>query len=189
MNNIDNIDDMVVMWKEMDTKLSSLMEENRRLADEIKKNKLQSNQEKLGLKYRRFIIMEAVCIPLMILLLGFNPEVVERFRWPALIYFIGFFLLEIAIDSYLLYRLNCIDIYNDSITEISRQARSNWKIHKIAILIGIPIAIGAVELFCLALGSDSATLWGVFVGGAIGLGIGLNEFFKFMNSYKAMSRE
>lgn len=181
-----NIEDMMLMWKEMDNKLSSLVEENRRLVDEIKKNKLLSSKEKLMRKYRMFIIMEAVCIPLMVLMLGFNPEVVEKFRWVALIYFVCFFLLEIFIDGYLLFKLDSIDIYNDSIIEISRQARSNWKTHKIAVMVGIPIAIGAVILFCLALGGETAMLWGVFVGGAIGLGIGLNEFFKFMKSYKDM---
>ena len=189
MNNMNSIEDMMVMWKEMDGKLTSLMDENRRLADEIKKNKLRSSQEKLTRKYRGFIIMEAVCIPLMGFVLGANPFVVNQYRWPALIYFVCFFLLEIGIDSYLLYKLNNIDIYNDSIIDISRQARANWKTHKIAVLIGIPIAIGAVVLFCLAIGGNTEMMWGVFVGGFIGLGIGLNEFFKFMKNYKAMTKE
>ena len=85
---MNNIDDMMVMWKEMDKKLSSLVEENQRLANEIKKNKVRSNQEKLVRKYRAFIIMEAVCIPLLFLILGVNPEVVEKYRWPALLYFV-----------------------------------------------------------------------------------------------------
>lgn len=186
---MNNIEDMMAIWKEMDGKLSSLMEENRRLADEIRKNKLRSSRENLMRKYRAFIILEAVCIPLMFVVLGVNPEVVSRYRWPALISFVCFFLMEICIDGYLLYKLSNIDIYNDSITEISRQARANWRVHKIAVLVGIPIAIGAVALFCLALGCDIAMLWGVLVGGAIGLGIGLNEFFKFMKNYKALTTE
>ena len=186
---MNNIDDMMTMWKEMDNKLTSLVEENRRLADEIKKNKVRSSQEKLIRKYRAFIIMEAVCIPIMFLILGLNPEVVEKYRWPALIYFVCFFLMEICIDGYLLYKLNSIDIYNDSIIDISRQARVNWKTHKIAVLIGIPVAVGAVILFCMAIGGNTATLWGVFVGASIGIGIGLNEFFKFMKNYRGMYRE
>lgn len=186
---MNNIDDMMAMWKEMDSKLNSIVEENQRLADEIKKNNLRSSQEKLMRKYRAFIIMEAVCIPLMYFLLAVNPFVINQYRWPTLIYFICFFILEICIDGYLLYKLNNIDIYNDSIVEISRQARANWKIHKIAILVGIPIAIGAVIMFCLAMGGNMSMLWGVFVGAAIGLGIGLNEFFKFMKNYRAMSRD
>lgn len=187
MNNI-NIDDMMTMWKEMDSKLSSLVDENRKLADEIKKNKLRNSQEKLARKYRQFIILGAVCIILMTCFFGFNPEVVDKYRWPVMIYFVCFFLLEIGIDCYLLHKLNSIDIYSDSIIEISRLARENWKTHKIGILIGIPIAIGAVVLFCLAMGGETAVLWGVMVGAAVGLGIGLNEFFKFMKNYKAMTR-
>ena len=186
---MNSIEDMMVMWKEMDSKLTSLVEENRRLADEIKKNKIRSGQEKLIRKYRAFIILEAVCIPLMVLLLGFNPLVVDDYRWAALIYFVCFFLFEIFVDGYLLYKLNCIDIYNDAIIDISKQARANWKLHKIAVLIGIPIAIGAVVLFCLAMGGDTSIMWGILVGAAIGIGIGLNEFFKFMKSYKVMSSE
>lgn len=186
---MNNIDDMMSIWREMDNKLSSLIAENRRLADEIQKNKLQGSREKLMRKYRAFIIMEAICIPLIFVVLYVNPLVINQYRWPALIYFVCFFLLEIGVDGYLLHKLNTIDIYNDSIIDISRSAKENWKIHKIAVLIGIPVAIGAVILFCLALGGDMALLWGVFVGGAIGLGIGLNEFFKFMKNYKEMTRE
>ena len=186
---MNDLEDMMVIWKEMDGKLKSLVEENRRLADEIKKNRLLSSHEKLIRKYRAFIIMEAICIPLIFLVLGANPLVVEKYRWAALIYFECFFLMEIFIDGYLLYKLNSIDIYNDSNVEISRRARANWKTHKIAILIGIPIAIGAVALFCLALGTNTSMLWGVLVGGIIGLAIGLNEFFKFMKNYKVLSEK
>lgn len=186
---MNKIDDMIAMWKEMDSKLSSLVEENRKLAEEIKKNKLRGSQEKLMRKYRAFIIMEALCIPLICFFLGVNPLIVDQYRWPALIYFVCFFTFEICIDGFLLYKVNKIDIYNDSIIEISRQAKTNWKIHKIAVLIGIPIALGAVVMICLAMDGDIAMLWGVFVGGIIGLGIGLNEFFKFMKNYKTMSKE
>ena len=184
---MNNIDEMMTMWKEMDSKLSSLVEENKRLVDEIKKNNLRSSQEKLMRKYRAFIIMEAICIPLMFILFGINPLVNEKYRWASLIYFVCFFLLEICIDGYLLYKLNSMDFYNDSIIDISRKAGANWKIHKIAIMIGIPIAIGAVVLFCLAMDSNPSMIWGVAVGGTIGLGIGLNEFFKFMKNYKVMT--
>lgn len=182
-----NIEDMMVMWKEMDSKLSALVEENKKLAAEIKKNKLLGNQERLIRKYRAFIIIEALCIPMIILLLIANPLVVDQYRWATLIYFVGFFLLEICIDGYLLYKLCSLDIYKDSIIQISRQAKSNWKIHKIGVLIGIPVAIGAVSLFCFAIGGNITILCGVFVGGIIGLAIGLNEFFKFMKEYKAIT--
>lgn len=186
---MDNINELMTAWKEMDSKVTSLVEENKRLADEIKKNKLQSSQEKLMRKYRTFIILEAACIPIFILIVGFNPLIVEKYRWATLIYWIVFFLLELGIDSWLLYRLNNIDIYKDSIVEISRTARSNWKIHKIAMLAGIPLAIGAVVLICLAMGGQQEMLYGVVAGAAIGLAIGLNEFFKFMRNYRIMTRE
>lgn len=186
---MSNIDEMMLMWRQIDSRLTSLVEENKRLAEEVKKNKLQTSREKLARKYRAFIILEVVCIPFFILMIGFNPLIVDKFRWPTLIYWVTLFIFEIVIDSYLLERLNSIDIYNDSIVEISRKARTNWKVHKIAVLILLPIAIGGVVLFCMAMGGTVETIWGVLVGGAIGLGIGLNEFFKFLKNYTAMSRE
>ena len=183
---MNEINEMMTMWKEMDCKLSSLIDENRRLAEEVKKNKLQSSREKLIRKYRAFIIMEAVCIPLMYLVFGVNPLVDERYRWATVIYFVCFLLLEICIDGYLLYKLNYMDIYNYPVSEITRMARTNWKIHKIAVIVGIPIALGALVLVCLALGGFKETLIGICIGLAIGIGIGLNEFFKFMKNYKTM---
>ena len=184
---MNNIDDMMVMWKEMDGKLSSLVEENRRLTDEIKKNKLQNSQEKLMRRYKVFIVLEALCIPLIILIIGFNPLVVEKYRIVTLICWILFFLGEVGIDSYLLYRTYNIDIYGDSIVEISKKARKNWKIHKIAVLVGLPIAIGIVILFILAMGGNMEIMYGVIVGLTIGLIIGLNQLFKFMKNYKEMT--
>ena len=177
------------MWKEMDKRLISLADENKRLAEEIKKNRLRTSQEKLMRKYKVFIVMEAMCIPLMFLVLGLNPNVVEMYRWPTLIYFICFFLMEICIDGYLCYRLNNMNFHADSVADISRRARANWRIHKIAILIGIPIAIGAVALFCLAIGGNKAAMAGVCLGGSVGIGIGTVQFFKFMKNYKNMTTD
>ena len=186
---MNNIDDMMTIWKEMDSKLTFLVDENKKLVDKIKKDKLKSKQEKLIAKYRGFIVMEGIGIPLILLAVGLNPLIIEKYRWPTLIYFICFFLLEICIDAFLLYKLNRIDIYNDSITNISRQAKTNWKTHKIAVLIGIPIAVGAVALISLAVGANKAFLYGIFVGGAIGVALGLNEFLKFMKNYKSMTKD
>lgn len=185
---MNQIDDMMAMWKEMDSKLSALAEENRKLTEEIKKNKLRSSQEKLIRRYKVFIILEALCIPLFIFIIGFNPFVVEKYRIATLISWLVFFLLEIGIDSYLLYRTYDIDIYNDSIIEISRKARTNWKIHKMAVFIGFPLAIGIVILFVLAMGGNTEILYGVIVGFVIGLVIGLNELFKFLKNYKEMTQ-
>ena len=186
---MENIDDMMTAWKEMDKKLSTIAIENQRLMDEIKKNKLLSNHEKLARRYRLFIIFEAAFLPLIILLFCTFPFSDSPFKLPAMIYFVCFFIMEIGFDSFLLYKLNDIDIYNDSISEISHKAKANWKLHKIMVLIGIPVAIVAVILFCLAFNFDPSMLRGVLVGASIGIVIGLNEFFKFMKNYRSMSWE
>lgn len=184
---MNNTEDMMILWKQMDNKLTALTEENKRMAREIKTNRFRTGLERLSRKYRCFIILEAVAIPLMFLALVPNPLVLDKYRWITLAYFVCFFIMEIVFDTYLLMKLNDFDIYSDSIADIASKARNNWKIHKIAVLVGIPVAIGAVILFCLAVGGNEATLYGVAVGAIIGLAIGLNEFFKFMKNYKSLS--
>lgn len=185
---MNNLDDMMAMWKEMDNKLSAIVNENRRLAEDVKKSNLRSSQERLMRKYRFFIILETVMIPCFFLIIAFNPLVIEAYRWPTLIYYVFLLLSGICVDGYLLYRLNSMDFYKDSLKEISDKARENWKIHKISVIFGMPLAIGAVILFCFAVGCNEETLMGVCVGAAIGLAIGLNVFFKFMKNYNSMMR-
>lgn len=186
---MNSIEEMMGLWREMDGKLSSLIEENKALVSEIKKNKLKTCQEKLVRKYRAFIIIGAVCIPIMYLIIGINPFVVERYRWLTLIYFECFFLFEIFIDSYLMFRISQIDIYNETVSEICRKASRNWRTHKVGIMAGIPMACGAIVLYCLCMGVNREVIYGVVLGAIIGLGIGTNQFFKFKKNYDRMKSD
>ena len=183
---MENLDDMKTMWLELNQRVKTLEEENRRLAHEAISNNLKTAQELLVRKYSRFIFVSLVMLIYIYLFVMFNQFVVEKFRIPTLIYWSLFFLFEAGIDCYLMLKVKEIDVFNSSITEISRQAKRNWKIHKIAICIGFPLAIGACILFGLLLNADKFVILGMITGGIVGLLIGIRQLMKFLKYYKQL---
>lgn len=185
---INDIEEMKTIWQEINMRLGNLEEENRRLARKVMTSDFKSARSKLISKYSAFIFLEAVMIFFMSSFIYFNPEVSETYRWPAIIYWSLFFLGELAVDFYLLQKVREIDIYESTINEISQIAASNWKIHKFAIIIGLPMAIGAVIIFALAMNADRFVIMGMIVGGFIGLLIGGFQLMKFMKYYRLLQK-
>ena len=180
---------MKAMWTEMNSRLEALEEENRQMARRIINSNHKTAKDRLEKKYVTFIIIEFLMLAYIFFFIFQNPFVVEKYRLITVIYWTLFFLLEIGIDSFLYFQLKNLDIYGSSVTEISKVARRNWKIHKIAIAIGIPIAIGAVILFALALDANEYTIFGMIFGAIIGLIIGLRQLFRFMKYYRNLQSE
>lgn len=183
---MNQLEDMKAMWLELNQRISSLEEENRRLAKRAMENNYKSAKEKLLRKYSFFIGLELFMIIFIIPNIIFNPEAVEKYKMVTVIYWCIFFAFELGIDIYLRYRIKIIDIYNSNITEIAAMAAQNWKIHKIAICIGLPIAIGAVILFGLLLGANKFVIYGMITGGVIGMAIGFMQLLKFREYYRML---
>ena len=174
------------MWQSLDKRLTSLEEENNRLMKSVMKANYKSTQEKLVAKYIGFIFIEVVMILFMSLFFIFNPFINEKFRWAALIYWMVFFMIELALDLYLMLEIKSINIYEDPITLVARKAAQNWKIHKIGIIVGLPLAIGAVIMLSLAIDANEFVILGMIVGGLIGLIIGITQLLKFKNYYRLL---
>ena len=187
--NLDKFEEMREMWNNLNTRLSAIEEENQRLAREITANKYKTARERLIRKYSVFIILGTIMLAYVFFFIYLNPVVLEKYRLVTTIYWIVFFLFEISVDFYLMYRLKRLDIYNSSVSEIAEMAHSNWKIHKIAIAIGLPLAIGAAILMALAMDADQFVIIGMIVGGLVGLAIGIRQLLKFMNYYRMMRSE
>lgn len=183
---MDDLENMKTMWIELENRLSFLEKENRRMAREVMSNKYKTIQEKLIAKYRLFAIVSGIMIIYSLFFIGFNPEIVEKYRFITLLYWIGFFLFEGSADIYLMFRLDKLDIYHSSVKDISDYAAQNWKLHKIALFIGIPLAIGALVLLLLALDADLFIISGMITGGLVGAAIGLTQLKKFMRYYKLL---
>lgn len=181
---MDNIEDMKTLWKELDNRISFLEEENRKLARSVKENKLSSARENLIRKYRMFIILECIMIIWVILFVSHNPMVIEKYKLATTIYWSVFFLIEMGLDLFLLIKTKAINIYDSPVTEIVKRAATNWKTHKIGIAIGIPLAIGAVILFALALDANEFAVLGIITGAIVGVIIGIKQLLKFREYYR-----
>ncbi|MCH5242024.1 MAG: hypothetical protein J1F67_06330 [Muribaculaceae bacterium] len=183
---MDNIEDLKIMWQDLNQRLSHLESENRMLMQNIMKTNYKTTQEKLVNKYGVFIAVEFIMICFMTLFFIFNPEVNEKYRISALIYWDAFFMIEVLFDFYLLYRIKTMDVFNSTIKDVASRAASNWRLHKMGIVIGLPLAFGAILLFALALNANEFTIMGMIVGGLIGFIIGIQQLLKFRSYYNLL---
>lgn len=186
MNETDNIkefEEMKEMWLELNKRVSILEEENRSLAKNVRENNFKSSKDRLVTRYKKFIILESLMVIFFPLIIFNNPEGVEKYRWITFSYWIFFFLMEAGIDFYLMTRIEKLDLYNTPISEIANEAGQIWRIHKLAIIVGLPIAIGAIILFALFVNANEFVLAGMAVGGVIGALIGIRQLLKFKSDY------
>ena len=183
---MENIQDFKEMWNTLNERLARVEDENRKMAREIRYGKHKTAQEKLIRKYRGFIIVEAVMIIAVTLFITNNPFVNEKYRLLTLLYWVGFFLLEVIVDFYLMMKVSNMNLHTATVTQISNYAKQCWKIHKIFIIIGLPLAIGAIILFALLMDADKFVIAGMICGGVIGVLIGLNQLREFIRCYKVL---
>ena len=184
---MENLEDMKSLWIDLNRRVETLEEENRRMAQDAMTSKFKTAQEKLVRKYRMFMGIGIIMIFYIFLIVTFNPMVVEKYRIPTMIYWCLFFAFEAGVDCYLMQKVKEIDIYNSSISEISSQSSHYWKIHKLAIYIGLPMAVGACVLFGLLMDADKFVILGMIFGGVVGLLIGFRQLMKFLQYYKQLS--
>lgn len=181
---MEELDKMKIMWAELNNRISVLEEDNRILARKIVNQNLKTSQEKLVNKYTAFIILSLIMAFYMPVFVLLNPLLVEKFKVVTVVYWSVFFLIEAGIDIYLRFQVSKIDIYNSSVREIALQAANNWKLHKLAIFIGLPFAFGAIVLFGLLLDADIFVILCMFMGAVIGGLIGLKQLKKFYEDYR-----
>lgn len=183
---MDKPSDIKDMWKDLNARLSVLEAENRRLMNIVKNDKLKSIRQRLISRYRKFIILalcSAFVFPGFILL---NPLIIEKFRLVTAIYWCFFMLLGAGVDTYLLYNVKDMDIYNGSVSQISKIAIRNRKIHKLWIIFGLPLAFIAVLLWGFAMDADKFVILGMIIGGLAGGVIGATQLRKIMYDYKKL---
>ncbi|MCH5219521.1 MAG: hypothetical protein J1F20_03035 [Muribaculaceae bacterium] len=184
MKTTDDLDSSIkAMWQDLNQRISHLENENKLLIQKMKKNNYKTAQTKLIKKYWCFIAVEIIMIIYMTLFFLYNPQVVETYRFVSLIYWDVFFVIAVIFDSYLLIRIKQINVYTSTIKEVSATAAKNWQLHKIGIVAGLPMAFGAAFVFGLAVDANRFTIYGMIVGGLIGLAIGLKQLSRFKNYY------
>lgn len=186
---MEELEDMKTMWVELNKRLTSLEEENRRLAKKVVTDKYKNIQEKLTRKYKIFIGIALVMIIYSFCFIYVNPMINEKYRLLTTIYWMVFFAIEAGIDSYLLFKVGEIDIYGSNIRENTVIAKNNWKFHKIGVAVGLPLAFGAIVLLALSMDADPFLILGMLFGGIVGFVIGFRQLLKFRDYYRLLQTQ
>ena len=182
---MNDIEEMKEMWSDLNNRLTALERENQMLAEQVSRNKFRSSKDKLVNKYRRFIILEVVLLIFCWLYFTESPFFIPGSRWILVGYWTLMFLVEIAIDVYLMEGVRDIDIVNDPVSVVAAKAHKYQKVHKLFICFGLPIAFIGVGIFIWAMGEyNYSMILGVCTGAAIGLIIGIRQYMDFMRAYK-----
>ena len=184
---MENLDEIKALWTDLNSRMSVLEEENRRLMNIVKNDKFKSIRQRLLSRYRTFIIVatcSAIFFPAFILL---NPLIVDKYRVVTAVYWCLFMLAAAAVDFYLYSNVRKMDVYNATFTEMTKISAQNWKIHKLWIITGMPVAFGAVILWGLAMDADNFVILCMIIGGVVGGIIGGLQLRKFWNDYKLLS--
>lgn len=183
---MEDINSMKEIWQEFNNRISHLEQEHKNLIKTVLCTNYRSTQEKLIRKYAGFIVVETIMIVFISLFFINSPEINDKYRIPALIYWDLFFIIEVLIDFYLMQQIKSVDIYESSINEVTKKAARNWKLHKIAIIVGLPMAFGAIIILALALNANYLIILGMLVGVCIGLILGIFQLTKFRNYYRLL---
>lgn len=185
---MDNIQELKDMWTKLNGRLDRVESENQRLANEIKRSNYKTVRERLISRYWRFVYVAAVMILFISVFISTDEHIDDRYRWYTLGYWIFYLCGALFLDLYLIYGLKGIDVYNESVMEISSKARRNWRIHKLGIIAGMPLAIGLMILYALSLGAETPIVLAMLCGVVIGLAIGFRQLREFWKGYRELQR-
>ena len=181
---MENIEDMKTMWIELNERVKSLEDQNRTLAKKVIANKYKSTKEKLIKKYLSFSLLSFIMIIFSIFGILMNPFILGKYKWITFICWICFFLFEGSIDLYLCRNLQRIDVYNTSFRKIAATTAQNWKVHKLAVVIGLPFAVLVCILYALAIQADVFAVYGMVCGAFVGLIIASFQLKRFYSYYR-----
>ena len=178
------MEELYCAWKKW---FLSGSEENMRLVfDNLEKSGRRTALENLAHRYKRFSILGLVMIPVSLCYAN-----VDLFPHPYnIIISIGmmiYFALCSILDLWLYRGIKSIDIYSESVVDVSRKARFYRRRHLqfIAILI-VPLIILLSLMFICNI-KDIYILISMIAGLLVGLIIGLFALSRFMNEYKNLT--
>lgn len=166
----------------IDSRLAEL--ENRSKTDEhiarIRVGKIVTAQDRLVRRYRIFsvvgMLMCAVSVILYRHILPMCPRILLG----------GFFLLASMMDLYLMIGIKKIDCCCMGVAVVAERARYYRRRHHMFMAILIVLLVPVLGSVAMALSDDMAYIWGMVIGGAVGLILGIGIYIKMMREYRTL---
>ena len=177
-----------IYWK-LYNKMSNTksMDENtlkKLIAEEIRETSLS----RLSLRYKRFSIF-AFIAAILSFFYAQIPIFERDMRIILCLSMVFFFMTASCMDYYLYSRIQNINLYSMSTSEVLKRLITTKKLHIIFIAILLPMALALVFVLILACGSDTEVIYGLIGGGIVGLGIGIMKLLDFFRDYKNLISE
>lgn len=188
--NIENLDDIKSRWQQANAPLSSMAGETLR---ESHKALLRrgSAQDKLAAQYRR---MACVAAAGMLLWLSAVLRMLDFAAWarPWLaVATVVYFATSAAMDLWLCKAVRRIDLAVWPVSAVALEGRRLLRLHKIFILVLLPMAFGLLFFMVWALDvPPHERVWilrGMAAGGVAGIAIGVCILVRFLRLYRTLT--
>lgn len=172
-------------WRETSIRTSS----DDSSLEAIKQGHRKSALQRLASRYRMFSIIAGICTVTIPWLLS-RPEMIPESSlkiWMLTIFAL-YFLTCSAMDLWLYHGITGIDVAILPVTEVIERALFYKKRHLQFVLILLPWAFLIVGCLIYSAGVDAA-IYGMIIGGAAGLIVGINQLRRFMADYRDITRD
>ena len=184
-----NLDDIKQQWQQANAPLSALTDDTVRLSRRALLRR-GSAQDKLAAQYRRMIILSGVGFVLWVTSIFLIDVAAWACPW-LIVASAVFFATSGGLDLYLYRAVRRIDLASWPVSDVALEGRRLLRFHKFCILLLLPMAFGL--LFFLVCTIDAPAeerqgiLWGMAVGGAIGLCAGVAILLRFLRLYRTLT--
>lgn len=156
------------------------------ISSQIINGKRRTALMRLADRYKLFIIIAFGSIFTSILWM--RSSILDgSIRLPLIISFIVYFLTCGIMDCVLYHKVTSIDVNSMPTQKVIMRAMRCRKLHLQFMIILIPVAIALIGVLVWLFNSQTPFLVGILVGAVTGLIIGMVQFRRFMNDYRAVT--
>ena len=179
-----NTEDMKMAWR--DTARSLNTSPSAETIEKIRIGKQSTSLDRLGARYFRFVMLSACCTILSLSFMLVPWPTPYKPIWLSLAFMV-YFLTCSAMDFWLYRGIGSIDCLRMPVSAVIKKALYYRKRHLQFVLTLLPMAFGVVFLLAFYYNFDRSILFGMIIGGTIGLAIGSYQLFEFMRDYRKIT--
>ena len=182
----ENFDELRRAWKEGFRAASS--HDYDELIDINNSNQRKTALENLAERYKRFAILGTAMI--LVSTCYLNAHIFpEPYNIILACGMMVYFAIAAMMDWWLYRGVKSIDIYRESVSEVSRRARYYRRRHLQFMAVLVPIMIALLVVMFTATISNRYMTAGLIAGALFGLVIGLFALTRFMDEYRSLTSE
>ena len=189
---IDDLDQLKKMWGDLNRRVERLENQTLEVGRKVTSGKITTACEDLASRYKRFMIigfLMGVTFPIFQILSPTTIFLDGTMKYVSAALFFLYFITAAVMDSYLYNEVKSIDLAMMTVNQVIDKARTLKRRHHMFMIILIPFAVVTLTVFAIPLLDEPVMMAGMIAGGAVGLFIGLRQYFRMMRDYREMMRQ